>query len=141
VAKVARPTLTNVRICHIEALTRLGERSGHGQGWGLHSRPAFLPVRIQPVSCPCDRKRSRFSNLERCPTCCRGRRVLGLGLLWWGSEDYLKASLQFAMAAAFLMFALDGLIWPETRRPIWANAILGAVLAYFLIGVGLLFAT
>jgi hypothetical protein len=102
---------------------------------------AFPPVRIQSVSCPCDKKRSGSRTWSGALRAVVAVAFFALGLLWWGSEDYLKASLQFAMATAFLMFALDGLIWPETRRPIWANAILGAVLAYFLIGVGVLFAT
>ena len=53
----------------------------------------------------------------------------------WGSADYARASPQFTMAAAILVFALDDMVWTETRRPIWANAVLGAALAYFLIAV------
>jgi hypothetical protein len=127
--------VVHVRICRIETQTRLAERSGHRQELGRHS----LPLSPYPAHVTESEAGSRtWSGALRAVVAVA---FFALGLLWWGSEDYLKASLQFAMAAAFLMFALEGLIWPETRRPIWANAILGAVLAYFLIGVGVLIAT
>jgi heme/copper-type cytochrome/quinol oxidase subunit 4 len=61
-----------------------------------------------------------------------------LGVFWWTSEDYLNATLQFALGAGFLILALDDLVWNDTRRPTWASAILGAVVAYFLTTVALL---
>ena len=61
-----------------------------------------------------------------------------LGALWWGSEQHLKGSTMFAVAAALSVFSLDDLFWADARRPSWANAALGAVLAYFVVTAALL---
>jgi uncharacterized membrane protein HdeD (DUF308 family) len=61
-----------------------------------------------------------------------GIAFVGLAALNYSTRDYLMGTWALTMAAAQVIFALQYLRWQE-RRPLWANIILGAVLATMLI--------
>ena len=61
-----------------------------------------------------------------------GIAFVGLSALNFSTRDYLMATWALTMAAAQMIFALQYLRWHKSR-PLWANIVLGAVLATMLI--------
>lgn len=61
-----------------------------------------------------------------------GIAFVGLAALNYNTRDYLMGTWALTMAAAQAIFVLQYLRW-QRRRPLWANIVLGAVLATMLI--------